>query len=890
MARTWLTVPVGWHTSRGSPSSHVDGLTDEEVAFIHSKWHNWSTADLDYAQPTVIFFCTGIMWLLILNVIFRLRSRFSSKSTSSPTGASINSSTSPSVLDRLTAICRYTVASQYRVRVFGWYSPPLAAIIGVGGMFSFVMALMLAVRPYYWPKHAMGHSMPIATRSGYISIGIMPFMIAFSTKVNWIALVTGTSHEKLQVFHRWSATFMYITSLVHTFPFIVMSIRAGEMELNWKTGTFYWTGVAALIPQTWLIFMSWGWIRNPYYETFKKLHITAAVAFMFFLFIHCNWILTSWDYFWATFAIYFLAFFTRIFRTLYNSALGLPASLEYLAMTSSTHETEDGLLKLTIQTPPRLRWTPGQHVFVRFITLGLHAFSSHPFTVASISPLRSGRDVAESDGHGKLELVFAVQGGITKKLAGLVKDKPAKALRVWVDGPYGGVPGKSLGEYESVYLLAGGSGVSFTLPILMGFVRQAQASKLKCRHIEFILAVRTSDSISWLEEQLTTARELGFTISVHVTRSPDDQAINRLGKDKNTTSNDGIEENDYTNNESIDDDKAMSMMKGPFGLSYGRPNLPARIHKACQTTNGSMAVAACGPDSFLYDVRNAVADCQLAIADGYGKCTDLFLHTENYRYVALVSLTASADQSIAAMANVGGSGLSSMTMILGREYYQTALGEPWLVLAPLAVHTLAGISRRAFLVFPKLLKISGSETKQNESSRRTWSPSLLSLSAYPLIFLLPIHFATHRALPMTPEPPINALGPAELDFNFVAHGLKQWPIRSWLIYGALTVFGAIHAVEGSKVLLRKWKAGSRREKPDVFPTQSKELPAPATTTGSSMDAGKQQTRIPTSLVASLIVLPVLSGLYFVSTEPTWVFSDTAKRFDAVYLMSWIYRF
>jgi hypothetical protein len=142
---------------------------------------------------------------------------------------------------------------------------------------------------------------------------------------------------------------------------------------------------------------------------------------------------------------------------------------------------------------------------------------------------------------------------------------------------------------------------------------------------------------------------------------------------------------------------------------------------------------------------------------------------------------------------------------------------------------------------------------------------------------------------MTPSPPINSLGPAELDFNFVAHGLKQWPIRSWLIYGALVGFGAVHAVEGSKVLMRKWKSGDRHsEKAEASPPESKELPAPATTMTTSTSKG--QKRIPTSLVTSLIALPVLSGLYVISTEPTWVFADTARRFDAVYLISWVYRF
>jgi len=107
------------------------------------------------------------------------------------------------------------------------------------------------------------------------------------------------------------------------------------------------------------------------------------------------------------------------------------------------------MLKLVVETPPRVKWSPGQHVFVRFTSLGIHNFSSHPFTVASIP-----------NEVGQLELIFTVRSGITKKLADLVRDKPSKAIRLLVDGPYGGIPGKSLAEYDHVYLLAGGSGKS----------------------------------------------------------------------------------------------------------------------------------------------------------------------------------------------------------------------------------------------------------------------------------------------------------------------------------------------------------------------------------------------------------------------------------------------
>lgn len=52
-----------------------------------------------------------------------------------------------------------------------------------------------------------------------------------------------------------------IASLMHTFPFIIWDARGGELDGLQTRDPFYWTGVAALVPQTWLMIMSWGPIR-----------------------------------------------------------------------------------------------------------------------------------------------------------------------------------------------------------------------------------------------------------------------------------------------------------------------------------------------------------------------------------------------------------------------------------------------------------------------------------------------------------------------------------------------------------------------------------------------------------------------------------------------------
>lgn len=86
---------------------------------------------------------------------------------------------------------------------------------------------------------------------------------ATSTKTNWITLLTGVPHEKLQVFHRWIAYAFFILSLLHTFPFIVYSIRFHIMMEQFTQGAlvFYWTGIVAIICQAWLTFASHSSIR-----------------------------------------------------------------------------------------------------------------------------------------------------------------------------------------------------------------------------------------------------------------------------------------------------------------------------------------------------------------------------------------------------------------------------------------------------------------------------------------------------------------------------------------------------------------------------------------------------------------------------------------------------
>jgi hypothetical protein len=186
--------------------------------------------------------------------------------------------------------------------------------------------------------------------------------------------------------------------------------------------------------------------------------------------------------------------------------------------------------------------------------------------------------------------------------------------------------------------------------------------------------------------------------------------------------------------------------------------------------------------------------------------------------------------------------------LLGREYYQTAFGERYLLFIPLAAHVASNITKR--IINPR-----------SASPRKI--TSTLSLAAYStLLVFLPIHFYTHRVFPADPSPPIFAVGPSEVDYEFIKTGLARFPWRSWILYGGLVASVMLHAVEGAQIIQASRFASRKfRMRP--------------------------RTRM---IVAGAAVVPLLAGLWTLSKEPLMVFASLAERYEAAFTRSWVYRF
>jgi ferric-chelate reductase len=173
-------------------------------------------------------------------------------------------------------------------------------------------------------------------------------------------------------------------------------------------------------------------------------------------------------------------------------------------MNATAELLSEDFVRLRLHPPSYFRWAPGQSAYLIIPSVSRLPFEAHPFTISSIDSNHSDvldelepRDqqpntqisfagpVLGSSAQFWNELVFFinVRKGFTARLkeAALRGDK----VKVFIDGPYG--PSPNLGSYDTSVLIAGqwlisprrllmrvplsgGSGVSYTLPLLLDII------------------------------------------------------------------------------------------------------------------------------------------------------------------------------------------------------------------------------------------------------------------------------------------------------------------------------------------------------------------------------------------------------------------------------------
>ncbi|KAF2689319.1 hypothetical protein K458DRAFT_383975 [Lentithecium fluviatile CBS 122367] len=364
-----------------------------------------------------------------------------------------------------------------------------------------------------WMRETIGY------RTGFVTIGQLPLIFLLAGKNNLIGCLTGISYERLNWLHRWCARCMLLTATIHMGYFFADWAPYDYIGTQLKTNTLVWKGVVAWAMLVWIVFSSMTPVRGWCYELFVLQHLVSFAVMVGFIYIHTP--TEVHNYIWVPVALFWFDRVVRILRVLYaNISVFHPKQRRDGQMsgfwackaefTPLPHDTT----RIVIKNPP-VSWTAGQHVF-----LSCHSIvplQSHPFTIASIPE------------DGKMEFLVKAETGGTRrffrhaeKTHGVPTSDHSCAKTVAIEGPYGCL--RPLRQFDSIVLLAGSTGATFTVPLLQDIVQgwnemaspSRNTSLFKphigavTRHVRFVWIVKSRGQLGWFSEQLSSVYS-GFT-------------------------------------------------------------------------------------------------------------------------------------------------------------------------------------------------------------------------------------------------------------------------------------------------------------------------------------------------------------------------------------------
>ncbi|KAL4870466.1 hypothetical protein BDV12DRAFT_58538 [Aspergillus spectabilis] len=406
-------------------------------------------------------------------------------------------------------IC-YRSLPEVRIGRYRIVFPSLGASMIILAALVFVTLYCFLPQPLYYSSIRIG-SPPLAIRAGMLAVAMVPWIVAMSTRANFISMLTGIGHERLNVLHRWAGYICLFLSLVHMIPFYIQPIWEHGMLAVYQQYLpqniyVYGTGMAAFVPLGFLCVHSLPILRDWMYELFLKIHLPASLVFVAMLFWHTKNFLSSWGYLWATIAIFVLSYAVRLAYLNWTNPIRLSFMI---GEESAVTILPQNAIKVTV--PTQMRWKPGQYVYLRMP--GIAFFQNHPFTIASLCSNDLPSEYGEE--YRDLALVFRPFRGFTRNvLRKAVEYGPFKTWTAFLEGPYGGMR-RQMAAFEDVIFFAGGSGITAIASHLLDLIKKMREGKAVTKSVRVIWALRDPESIDWFKEELRICRDHAPLNTVH---------------------------------------------------------------------------------------------------------------------------------------------------------------------------------------------------------------------------------------------------------------------------------------------------------------------------------------------------------------------------------------
>ncbi|KAM9883516.1 hypothetical protein VD0002_g7214 [Verticillium dahliae] len=486
----------------------------------------------------------------------------------------------------------------------------LVALTGYLALFSF-----MGIHYQTWRTPVKAHPGLFQTRSsvgawsdrvGTLAYALTPFSILLSSRESILSILTGIPYQNFNFLHRWLGCIIFAQSLAHTIGWTVIEAVLYQPQPavanKWIKQLYMIWGCVAMILIFILVVLSTPWgIRLTGYEFFRKSHYVLAMVY-----IGACW--GHWQplkvFMVPGLAIWLFDRFARLARSalvhyqyLPNGTMGFQAAQAVLSVFPDPDNGDIVRLDFRHSQSP---WQPGQHFYLCFSESSI--WQSHPFTPLSLA--------IDQNGTVEHAYIFRAKKGETKKIASLagrklaVQDGSAKTTPVILSGVYGESLVENLTPEVNVLCVAGGTGISYVLPVLLHLAQQPGTPD---RKIELVWAVRRRQDVQWvqpeLEVLLAAPKSHGIQIHVRVTRQGEaDLGSEGLSPEAEKQAADATlssSSSSSRNSASLD-----------LQMTGTHPDLDVIVPAFVEgTIRGRTVVFASGPGSLISQLRTVVASC-----------------------------------------------------------------------------------------------------------------------------------------------------------------------------------------------------------------------------------------------------------------------------------------
>lgn len=427
------------------------------------------------------------------------------------------------------------VLPRIQARLIAWleYQPrplPLVNRVLPSNAASLFVVLWLGINlffHFYQLPLGLDYSKVFAARAGDIFIVNLPLLYLLAAKNQPVKLLTGRSYEALNIFHRRVGEWMCLEAFIHSagevlwrFAFAPDWLSIRPAVWPYLTHRIIYLGIGAFISYELLYFTSLGSFRQRWYEVFLASHVLLQIAALGFLYLHYH---TARPYVKLSLAIFLV---DRLVWRIGLKSATVDANLRVCPdgetiVLSAAWERAVRTSRWSLWPRQSIKhgWNPTDHVFLSVPALGRkHALQAHPFTISSAAPCRAianmEHDSAQPDQakHMKLSLLIRAQQGFTADLLCYAFRHRQVSLRL--DGPYGSSHALDmLLAADNAVLVAGGSGIAVTLPLVWALLHDKHQRLTVRRTVRLLWVIHCEEHRYWipkdeLDELIASGLEL----------------------------------------------------------------------------------------------------------------------------------------------------------------------------------------------------------------------------------------------------------------------------------------------------------------------------------------------------------------------------------------------